>query len=76
MPLSALIKVTGYTKKTRIQYIFALPERDYQDYANDVRIIILTSLNLAQIGKKWPKNAEVTIPGIGSGSAKKEIGST
>ena len=74
-------KVTGYPKKTQTQYILAfhkinIQKRAFQDYANDVRIIILTSLNFAQIRKKGSKNAKVTIPGIGSASATKKIGYT
>ena len=52
------------------------PKRASQDYANDIRIIISTSLNFAQIRKNAPKNSEVTIPGIGSASAQKKIGYT
>ena len=35
------------------------PKRASQDYANDVRIIISTSLNFAQIRKKAPKTPKL-----------------
>ena len=58
------IKVTGYPKKNSDTVHFCIsqdkyPKRVYQEYTNDVRIIISTSLNFAQIRKNGPKRPKL-----------------
>ena len=58
------LKDTGYPKKNSDTVDFlisqdAYPKRASQDYANDVRIIISTSLNFAQIKKNAPKTPKL-----------------
>ena len=53
-------KDTGYPKKNLDTVHFCIsqdgyPKRAFQDYANDVRISISTSLNFVQIRKNAPK---------------------
>ena len=57
-------KDTGYPKKNLDTVHFCIsqdgyPKRAFQDYANDVRIIISTSLNFAQIRKNDPKTPKL-----------------
>ena len=57
-------KDTGYPKKNSDTVHFCIsqdgyPKRASQDYANDVRIIISTSLNFAQIRKNASKTPKL-----------------
>ena len=57
-------KDTGYPKKNLGTVLFCIsqdgyPKRAFQDYANDIKIIISTSLNFAQIKKNAPKTPKL-----------------
>ena len=61
-----MIKDTGYPKKNSDTVHFCIsqdgyPKRASQDYTNDVRINISTSLNFAQIRKNAPKTTKLQL---------------
>ena len=62
--LDRTLKVRGYPEKNPDTVYFRISQdkylkRAYQEYTNDVRIIISTSLNFAQFRKNGPKRPKL-----------------